>query len=132
MAHLSFSDMMSASTLSRRGNRCAQVYATDFGWTRAFPMALRSEAHKTLPWLYARNGVLPAFNSFFPFKVSWVVLVFCLLSGLVWLSDTTFTLSVGSLFSMYWARKTITALKSLLSCLDAPLLWHLLWTTCHT
>ena len=30
LAHPIFSDMMFASTVFRRGNRCAQVYATDF------------------------------------------------------------------------------------------------------
>ena len=38
---------------------CAQVYATDFGWARAFPMTSRSEAHETLSLLFARDGVLP-------------------------------------------------------------------------
>ena len=56
-AHPIFSDMMFASTVSRRGNRCAQVYATDFGWARAFPMASRSEAHETLSLLFVRDGV---------------------------------------------------------------------------
>ena len=51
---------MFASTVSRRGNRCAQVYTTDFGWARAFPMAFRSEAHENLLLLFARDGVLPA------------------------------------------------------------------------
>ena len=58
--HPVFSDMMFASTVSRRSNRCAQVYATDFGWTRAFLMASRSEAHKTLSLLFVRDGVPPA------------------------------------------------------------------------
>ena len=39
-----------------RGNRCAQVYATDFGWAKAFPMASRSKAHETLSLLFARDG----------------------------------------------------------------------------
>ena len=59
LAHPAFSVMMFASTMSRRGNRCAQVYATDFGWTRAFSMASRSEAHETLLLLFVRNGVPP-------------------------------------------------------------------------
>ena len=61
LAHPVFSDMMFASTVSRRGNRCAQVYATDFGWARAFPMASRSEAHETLFLLFARDEVLSVF-----------------------------------------------------------------------
>ena len=52
LAHPVFSDMM---------YRCAQVYATDFGWVRAFPMAFRSEAHETLLLLFAQDGVLSAY-----------------------------------------------------------------------
>ena len=36
------------------------VYATDFGWARAFSMTYRSEIHETLSFLFARNCVLPA------------------------------------------------------------------------
>ena len=50
---------MFASALSRRGNRCAKVYATDFGWARAFPMASRSDAHEILSLLFVRHGVPP-------------------------------------------------------------------------
>ena len=53
-----FADLMFASKVSRRANRCSQVYATDFGWARTFPMAFRSETQETL--LFARDGVLPA------------------------------------------------------------------------
>ena len=51
--------MMLASTVSRRSNRCACVYATDYGWARAFPMASRYEAHKILSLLFARDDVPP-------------------------------------------------------------------------
>ena len=53
--------MTFAHTVTRMSNRCAQVYATDFGWARDFPMAARSEAHETLLLLFVRDGVLPAF-----------------------------------------------------------------------
>ena len=59
LAHPVFSDMMFASTVSRRGNRCAKVYSTDLGWTRAFPMASRREAHETLSLLFVKDGVKP-------------------------------------------------------------------------
>ena len=59
LAHTVFSDMMLAITVFRRGNICAQVYGTDFGWARAFPMASKSEAHETLLLLFVRNGVPP-------------------------------------------------------------------------
>ena len=57
LAHPVFSDMMFASTVFGRGNRCAQVYATDFGWARAFSMTSRSETHDTLLLLFVRDGV---------------------------------------------------------------------------
>ena len=60
LAHPVFSGTIFASTVSRRGNRCEQVYVTDFGWARAFTVASRSEAHETLWLLFARDGVLPA------------------------------------------------------------------------
>ena len=47
LMHTVVLDMMFTSTLSRMGNRCVQVYATDFGWVRAFPMISRSESHET-------------------------------------------------------------------------------------
>ena len=57
LAYPVFSDMLFTHTVSRRSNRCAQVYATDFGYAVAFPMASRSEAHETLSLLFAREGV---------------------------------------------------------------------------
>ena len=48
---------MFASSVSRRGNRCAQTYATDFGWAIVFPIASKSEAHETLSSLFARDEV---------------------------------------------------------------------------
>ena len=35
----------------RRGNRCAQIFATDFGWSYLFPVKLKSEAHEALSLL---------------------------------------------------------------------------------
>ena len=60
LAHPVFSDMMFANKVSRRGNRCAQVYGKDFEWARAFPMASRREAHEILSLLSARYWVPPA------------------------------------------------------------------------
>ena len=38
----------------------AQVYVTDFGWARAFPIAFRSKAHETFSLLFPSDGVPPA------------------------------------------------------------------------
>ncbi len=59
LMHTVFTDMMFASTVSRQGNKMAQVYATFFGWARAYPMKLKGEAHETLSLLFHRDGVPP-------------------------------------------------------------------------
>ncbi len=50
---------MFAGTPSRSGNKCAQVYATSFGWVRAHPMTRKGAAHETLSLLFHRDGVPP-------------------------------------------------------------------------
>jgi hypothetical protein len=55
-----FTDTMFAGTPSRSGNKCAQVYATSFGWARAHPMTRMGKAHETLPLLFHHDGVPPA------------------------------------------------------------------------
>jgi hypothetical protein len=45
------------SIFSRQGNKAAQVFCTDFGFLRAFPMKLESEAHEALSLLFHRDGV---------------------------------------------------------------------------
>ena len=43
--------------ISKRGNRYAQVFGMPIGWTRAYPMKKKSEAHEGLGLLFARDGV---------------------------------------------------------------------------
>ena len=43
-----FSDTLISSITSKDGNKYAQVFCTDYGWTRAFPMKRKSEAHEAL------------------------------------------------------------------------------------
>jgi transposase len=52
-----FSDTMESSVISKRGNRYAQVFGMPIGWTRAYPMKKKSEAHEGLGLLFARDGV---------------------------------------------------------------------------
>ena len=52
-----FTDTMISKTLSRRGNKCAQIFATADGWTRAYPMERKSQAHEALSLLHQREGV---------------------------------------------------------------------------
>ena len=42
---------------SVRGNKYAQIFATDFGWSRSFGMEKKSEAHEALSLLFTRDGV---------------------------------------------------------------------------
>ena len=37
----------------------AQIFATDFGWSRSYPMSSKSQAHDALSLLFAREGVPP-------------------------------------------------------------------------
>ena len=48
-----------AGTVSRRGNRCVQVYSTEFIWSRAHPMKRKGYAHETLSLLFKKDGVSP-------------------------------------------------------------------------
>jgi len=51
---------MFASTVSRQGNKMAQIYSTSFGWARTHPTKSKGEAHETLSLLFHRDGVPPA------------------------------------------------------------------------
>ena len=57
--HPLFNDILIAGITSKCGNKYVQVYGTSFGWARAHPMKLKSEAHKTLSVMLKRNGVPP-------------------------------------------------------------------------
>jgi hypothetical protein len=37
----------------------AQIFATDFGWSRSYPMSCKGKAHEALGLLFAREGVPP-------------------------------------------------------------------------
>ncbi len=42
-----------------RGYTMAQIFATDFGWSRSYPMSRKSQAHDALGLLFAWEGVPP-------------------------------------------------------------------------
>jgi hypothetical protein len=52
-----FTDTMESDVVSKQGNKYAQIFATQFGWTRVYPMAKKSNAHEGLSLLFARDGV---------------------------------------------------------------------------
>ena len=60
LAHPVYADTLIAGSKSRRQNKYAEIFVTTFGWTRAFPMRQKSEAHETLSLLFKRDGVPPA------------------------------------------------------------------------
>jgi hypothetical protein len=57
ISHTVFTDTLKSTVKSKRQNSHAQVYCTDFGWTRAYPMKTESEAHYTLYSLFKDIGV---------------------------------------------------------------------------
>jgi Reverse transcriptase (RNA-dependent DNA polymerase) len=53
-----YTDTMFAAVPSLyNGYKCAQIYCTDFGYIRFYPMLLESDAHKTLDLLHDNVGV---------------------------------------------------------------------------
>ncbi len=52
-----YTDTMFASTVSTRGNTCAQVFVNDLEWVRAFPLGRKGDAHTCLDLLFPEEGV---------------------------------------------------------------------------
>jgi hypothetical protein len=52
-----YTDTMFASTVSTRGNTCAQVFINDLEWVRCFPLARKGDAHTSLDLLFPEEGV---------------------------------------------------------------------------
>jgi hypothetical protein len=52
-----YTDTMYSTILSRHKNKADQIFTTDLGFVRAFPMKLESEAHEALSLLFHREGV---------------------------------------------------------------------------
>jgi hypothetical protein len=48
---------MYSTILSRQDSKAAQIFCTDFGFVRAFPMKRESEAHEALSLLFHKDGV---------------------------------------------------------------------------
>lgn len=55
--HAVFHDNLKANVASLRGNTCAEIYATDFGWSRIFPMKKESDVHESLDLFLSRYGI---------------------------------------------------------------------------
>jgi hypothetical protein len=52
-----YTDMMFSKIKSKHGNTCAQVFATAEGWTRAYPMQKKLQAHEAPSLLLQWEGV---------------------------------------------------------------------------
>jgi hypothetical protein len=52
-----FTAIMYSAIFSRKGNKAAQVFCTDFGFVRDFPMKTESETHEALCFIFHRDGV---------------------------------------------------------------------------
>ena len=58
-----FHDTLKSNVESLRGNKCSEMYATDFGWSRNFPMSKESDVHYTLDLFLSRYGIPEALVS---------------------------------------------------------------------
>jgi hypothetical protein len=52
-----YTDTMYSTILSRQMNKAAQIFTTDFGFVRTFPMKKEKEVHEALSLLFHRDGV---------------------------------------------------------------------------
>ena len=57
LLHPVFNDTFFSTVESRRGNTASHIYATDFGWSRNFPIKSKSDAHETLDEFFHCYGV---------------------------------------------------------------------------
>jgi hypothetical protein len=48
---------MHGKIVSSRGNKCCEIYVTDFGWSRSTPMQKELEVQKTLDLFLDRYGI---------------------------------------------------------------------------
>ena len=54
-----FGDTLISGTNSNLGNKYAEVFETNFGWTRAFSTKNKSEDHEDLSLMFQSDGVTP-------------------------------------------------------------------------
>ena len=61
--HSVYHDNLKANVTSLRGNKCSEIYATDFGWSRNFPLKKESDVHESLDLFLTRYGIPEALIS---------------------------------------------------------------------
>ena len=52
-----YTDTMYSTVESHKGNKAAQVFCTQNGWSRAYPLKKEADAHEALSLLFQREGV---------------------------------------------------------------------------
>ena len=52
LPHNVFTDTMCSEVKSKMGNTCAQVFCTNFGWTRVHPLKTKDKAHEALSLIF--------------------------------------------------------------------------------
>ncbi len=57
--HPVFGNTMFAGTESKNGNKCCQVFSTNFGWARVHPLKQKGEAHEALLLMFKHDSILP-------------------------------------------------------------------------
>ena len=60
LLHKVYSDTLFATTVSRRSNRCAQIFATNFDWPCSIPIKLKNKVHDAPSLLFQWGRVPPA------------------------------------------------------------------------
>ncbi len=61
LSHDIFTDTMFSNIKSCTGKKCAQLFATNFGWVRVFPMESKGDdVHEALSLVFRRDGIPPA------------------------------------------------------------------------
>ncbi len=57
---LVFTNMMFSNMYMRWSNKCAQVFASDFGWVQVYPMKTKSKSHEDLSLMFQHKCIPPS------------------------------------------------------------------------
>ncbi len=70
LCHQVFNNTMFSNTYLHQNNKCAQVFASDFGWVCVYPMTTKGKAHEALYLMFQHERVLPSMVMDGPKEVS--------------------------------------------------------------
>ncbi len=60
LCHPVFINTMFSNMYSHRNNKCAKVFASDFGWVHVYPMKTKGKAHEALSLMFQGEGIPPS------------------------------------------------------------------------